>query len=335
MRSLALFNNKGGVGKTTLTFNLAHMFAEQGRRVLLVDCDPQCNLTSLALDDASLEELWRAPDGGDTIATCIEPVRRGKGDGLAPTLWDLADNLALLPGDIRLSRFESKLARDWSDLFSTDAEPGLHVATALERLVSKAGEEDGAELVLFDVGPSLGALNRAVLIASDAVVIPMAPDLVSLRGLENVGEALEEWRDEWEMMSIRVQQQARKRRVPAPHVPAHPMRAIGYVIQQQQMVGESPIKASQRWLARIPASFAENVLHRASQASSIRDDAWCLGVVRHYASLVPLAQAARKPLFGLTHADGIAGSQYQTVARARRDFDGLARAIAASLDAAV
>lgn len=134
MKSLALFNNKGGVGKTTLTFNLAHMFAEQGRRVLLVDCDPQCNLTSLALDEETLMSLWWRASDDETIAACLEPVRRGIGDIRAPRCPAIADAVHLLPGEISLARFESKLARAWPDIFARgDADAAIHVVTALAR----------------------------------------------------------------------------------------------------------------------------------------------------------------------------------------------------------
>ncbi|MBA3547070.1 MAG: AAA family ATPase [Nannocystis sp.] len=332
-RTLVLFNNKGGVGKTTLTFNLAHMFARQGRRVALIDYDPQCNLTALALPESELVSLWDAPGPGGTVATCVERVRSGKGDLHEPTLHELADNLYLLPGDLRLSRFESKLAREWPQIFAQDAESAIHVTTTLDRLASRVAEVASAELVMFDAGPSLGPLNRSVLLAADAVVIPLAPDLFSLRGLQNVGEALTEWRDEWASARIKILQRAQRSRDAAPFLPEHPIEPIGYIVQQHIVYGEDPIRAYQKWLTKIPHSFAKDILRASTECDDVRLDEWCLGLLRHFASLVPLAQAAHKPLFDLKHADGVLGSQFQTVARATTAFEALAIAIGARLDA--
>jgi chromosome partitioning protein len=94
---LTFFNNKGGVGKTSLVYHLAWMFAEQGRRVLAVDLDPQANLTSAFLDDEALERIWiddtRTPS---TIHRCVEPLM-GVGDLRSPVLANITTELALLP----------------------------------------------------------------------------------------------------------------------------------------------------------------------------------------------------------------------------------------------
>jgi len=160
MKSLVLFNNKGGVGKTTLTFNLAHMFARLGRRVVVLDFDPQCNMTSILLDEEVLIQLWNddEPQTGVTVAACIDRVRRGKGEIKDPVLIEVADNLWCLPGHLSLGRFEQPLAEEWPKVLSTDNERALDVTTALDALSNRAAEVAKADLVLVDVGPSLGAL---------------------------------------------------------------------------------------------------------------------------------------------------------------------------------
>ena len=114
MKSLVLFNNKGGVGKTTLTFNLAHMFARMGKRVLLLDFDPQCNLTSILFDEDELVDIWDESNAqpGGTVASCVDLVRRGKGGLRDPVLREVSDYLWCLPGDLSLSRFEQPLAEE-------------------------------------------------------------------------------------------------------------------------------------------------------------------------------------------------------------------------------
>lgn len=340
MKSLALFNNKGGVGKTTMTFNLGHMLARQGREVVLIDCDPQCNLSALALTEGELEDVLASDASmGRTVAGCVERVRIGNGELYKPALLELAEHLSILPGDLTLSRFEGKLAKAWPEVFSTDAESAVFVTTAIERLAEGLAIEHDVDVVLFDVGPSLGALNRAVLLACDAVLIPLAPDLFSLRGLENVGEAMRDWKDDWGQARIRMQQAqtrtAGRRRDGRGAPREHAMEPIGYVLQQHLAREEVPLKAYGRWAEQIPAYYRRFVLGQESEpAPGQAADPHCLGHLRHFASLVPLAQAARKPIFDLKHADGVLGTQFQLVERARTEFKALAQKVLQRLDAA-
>ena len=148
---------------------------------------------------------------------------------------------------------------------------------------------------------------------------PSAPGRQRSRAASTVGETLHEWRQERELA-----------RVP---VPRRAMRPIGHVVQQHLALADRPRRAYQRWLEAIPGSFAREVLRQTTgQAQAIEDDPNCLAVLRPFASLIPPAQAAHKPLFDLRHAEGITGSQRQSVARATRAFEQLAAAIVSRLD---
>ncbi len=322
MRSLTLFNNKGGVGKTTLTFHLAHMCARLGQRVVVLDYDPQCNLSSLLLGDDELFDLWvtQGPESSETVASCIEPVRRGKGGVREPRLRKAADLLWVLPGHLDLSRFEQTLAEEWPKTMSSANERALDVTTALDVLSNRAAEVARADLVFIDVGPSLGALNRAALLACDAIVLPLAPDLFSLQGMRNVGPTLREWRDDWKTVRDR-HMVGREQLV----LPPHDFQPIGYVVQQHLARRDQAVKGYARWAEAIPSTFHEEVLgeRQVATTSSVDEDPFCLALIRHYASLVPIAQQARKPMFDLKQSDGIGGGQIQSVARCRQDFEQL------------
>ncbi len=125
MTSIALFNNKGGVGKTTLTYHLAHMMRRLGVSVLAVDLDPQANLTSMCLEETEIEELRENPSelidqgvaaaglpgtgrvrSGQTIADAVRPILEGTGDIASVEPARLQPGLWLLPGSLDLSRFE-------------------------------------------------------------------------------------------------------------------------------------------------------------------------------------------------------------------------------------
>jgi chromosome partitioning protein len=319
MKSLVLFNSKGGVGTTTLAFNIAHMMSRQGLRVVVLDCDPQCSISSLFLSEEALFELWEEPDRtGRTVARCVDLVRRGEGDVVVPALIPAADNLWLLPGELTLSRFEQTLTEEWPRLRSTGGEQALNVIKALDVLSSLAAEKVASDLVLFDVGPSLGALNRAALTACDAVLLPLAPDFFSVQGMKTIGPMLREWQNEWQSVCA--------------HEPCHRFEPIGYLVQQHLARSDRPVAGYRRWFEQIPQVFHEHVLGEQRSATTSEDDPYCIALLKHFASLVPLAQLARKPLFDLKRADGVAGGQVQAVAHCRREFEHLALALASRLD---
>jgi chromosome partitioning protein len=326
MRSLVLFNNKGGVGKTTLTFNLAHMAARLGLRTVVLDYDPQCNLSAIFLSEELLVELWEARGSrGQTIAACIDLVRRGKGEIIEPELREVADNLWLLPGHLALSRFEQTLAEEWPKTGATDNERALDVTTALDGVARLAAEKVSADLVLVDVGPSLGALNRAALLACDAVAVPLAPDLFSLQGLRNVGPTLREWRQDWHTVNRNL---SAKRKPTG--LTIHDFKPIGYIVQQHLARVDRPVAGYAKWADQIPKVFYEEVLGKRKLPKAGLDldqDPECIALIKHFASLVPLAQVARKPIFDLKQSDGIGGGQIQSVAKSRSEFKALAREV--------
>lgn len=317
---IAFFNNKGGVGKTSLVYHLAWMYTDMGLRVVAADLDPQSNLTSAFLDEDRLVELWPDGDHLDTIFGCIRPVQRGIGDIADSHLEIIDDSLALLVGDLLLSGFEENLSEAWPKCLGGD-ERSFRVMSAFWRIMQKAATQHQASVILMDLGPNLGPINRAALIASDYVVVPLSPDLFSLQGLRNLGPTLRKWRLEW---------QKRLEMNPAADLalPVGRMQPVGYVVLQHAVRSDRPVKAYDRWIARIPGEYRNYVLGEAEKSNiSITDDINCLALLKHYRSLIPLAQEAHKPIFYLKPADGAMGSHMYAVQSAYTDFNLLAQKI--------
>jgi cellulose biosynthesis protein BcsQ len=320
--TIVFFNNKGGVGKTSLVYHLAWMFADMGTRVVAADLDPQANLTSAFLDDERIESLWSDDGGARTVYQCLQPLKRGIGDIGAPVLESIDDLLALLVGDLGLSSFEDQLSEVWPKCLDGD-ERAFRVMSAFWRIMQRAAEQHQAQVILIDVGPNLGAINRAALIAADHVVIPLAPDLFSLQGLRNLGPNLRAWRHGWEE---RLSKRPKSLDVP---LPAGHMRPSGYVILQHSVRLDRPVKAFDRWIARIPETYRADVLAEPGNAGdSVANDPHCLALLKHYHSLMPLAQEAKKPIFHLKPADGAIGAHMYAAREAGIHFKQLARLIA-------
>ena len=189
MKTIAFFNNKGGVGKTSLVYHLAWMYEKLGVKVIAADLDPQANLTSMFLEEDRLEEVW--PDGEHprSILGSVRPILKGTGDIQPPSVESITENLGLIIGDLGLSSFEGRLSDAWPRCNDGD-EAAFRVISALFRIIYEAAEQHKSSLVLIDMGPNLGAINRAAMIAAQHIVVPLAPDLYSLQGLRNLGPTL-------------------------------------------------------------------------------------------------------------------------------------------------
>ncbi len=318
--AIAFFNNKGGVGKTSLVYHLAWMITDLGTRVVAADLDPQSNLTAAFLDDNRLEELWPDGDHPNTIYGSVQPIIRGIGDVSSPHLENVADGLALLVGDLALSGFEDQLSDVWPRCMDRD-ERAFRVTSAFWRIMQSAAHLHQADVILMDLGPNLGAINRAALISADFVVIPLSPDLFSVQGLRNLGPSLRRWREEWK---------ERLGRNPAAdlRLPSGNMQPSGYIVQQHSVRLDRPVKAYERWIARIPQIYRNEVLNISNEPNiMLRDDPECLALLKHYRSLVPMAQEAKKPVFQLKPADGAIGAHFHAVKGAYQDFEKLAQRI--------
>ena len=316
MKTLALFNNKGGVGKTSLTYHLGYMFAELGHRVLFADLDPQANLSTMCLSERRIEAVWSLKPR-PTIYGAIERLRRGVGDvdRIAPEA--VTGSIGLVVGDLQLSEIEDDLSQQWPKCLDRD-ERAFRVTTAFHRVVAQAAERTGADIALLDVGPNFGAINRAALIAADHVVVPVAPDLFSMQGLENVGPRLSTWRDQWK---------DRKARAPELDfaIPNGTMHPLGYVVSRHSVLAGGAVKAFQKWIDRMPAVYRESFSKPIpNEGIEVGSDEFCLGQLKDYRSLMPMAQEAKKPMFLLKPADGAIGGHQGAVRQAYADFHALA-----------
>ncbi len=333
---LTFFNNKGGVGKTSLVYHLAWMLAEMGKHVVAIDLDPQANLTSAFLPEDELEALWEPADGATldgTVFQCLQPLT-DVGDIRSPRTREIHARLHLVPGDLSLARFEGLLSQEWGNALGSAAPArAFRVLSAFWQVAQMAARQHGAEFILADVGPSLGAINRSALIGTDHVVVPLAADMYSLQGLRNLGPTLRDWRADW-------QQRVANWKEPSFSLPAGRMQPLGYVLMQHVERLARPVRAYRKWADRIPAVYAEAVLQQQVGAPPQQQkqqpvDGQCLARLKHYRSLAPMAQEVRKPIFNLTAAEGAIGSHAAAVRDAYGDFMALATAILTRINPSV
>ncbi|MBF0629651.1 MAG: ParA family protein [Magnetococcales bacterium] len=318
---IAFFNNKGGVGKTSLVYHVSWMMSELGLCVVAADLDPQSNLSTAFLEEEPLELLWSANGHDTTIFGAIKPLKEGESDVAEPKLFKINDRLHLLPGDMMLSRFEDDLSETWPKCLDGDIR-AFRITSAFWRLLQNGARQCAADVVLVDLGPDLGAINRSAMVASDVLVIPLGPDLYSLQGLHNLGPALRLWRKDWKK---------RLDEIPDPKLvmPQGTMKPIGYIVMQHSVRLDRPVKAYDKWVNRMPGDYREFVLNESiPEGVKVANDPHCFMLLKHYRSLMPMAQEVRKPIFHLKPADGALGAHTYAVQEAYRDFEKLSREIA-------
>ncbi|WP_127564967.1 ParA family protein [Stenotrophomonas indicatrix] len=278
---VTIFNNKGGVGKTTLTYHLAHALGAIGKKVLMIDLDPQCNLTINSLHMPFIEEVWGAEDafiddfgsarrelGEDGFRALLRRVRsvhfllKSTEDGtaeidyLAPPVA-LSDSVHLIPGRLTLHMFEAKVGERFAGVYQGDP-LAIRTATRARTLALDYANFHGYDVVIFDTSPSLGALNRNLLSLADGFLIPCSPDLFSVYGIRNIGDALRAWRKQFETIFHLLSDQKRLA------FPAKFVRFMGYTIYNAKKYSKyedslNLAKAHQGYAIKIPQTIEKAI----------------------------------------------------------------------------
>jgi cellulose biosynthesis protein BcsQ len=299
---LTLFNHKGGVGKTTLTVNLAFALADMGKNVLLVDSDPQCNLTSYLIQADVVDKWLDESEGkeGKTVWTALRPVVEAGNNIKRISPFERSKGVYLLPGDIRLSQYEIDLQQAWIDCLQRKIR-GFVETTALSSVVDSCVEELGVDFVFYDVGPNIGSLNRAILMDCDFFIVPGACDYFSTRALKTLGHSVANWIRDWDVIAELAPKDV-------PLLKGRPVY-LGYVLQRFRMYGgdiSSVYKDYARRFDRHSHSDVAAVLKELDEELAPGSPSqFKLGQIKDFATLANLAEKQ-----GLAMADVQGGTQY-------------------------
>jgi cellulose biosynthesis protein BcsQ len=316
---ISVFNHKGGVGKTTLTMNIAAALADLGKRVLLVDSDPQTNLTAYLIANDVLDDLLDKADGskGSTVWSALKPVSEALGSfRLVSPIETGIENLYLLPGDIRLSEFETDLAEFWGQCLQRKLR-GFRGTTALSEFVDAVAKEIDADYVFYDSGPNIGPLNRAIVLDCDFLIVPVACDLFSLRALKTLGRTLVSWIRDWETIADLAPEGINL-------LEGKPV-LLGYIPEGFRVYGDEISHEHSRFLSKIEREIHSQLVVLLNEVDPklapgrLRD--LRLGEVRHFGALIPASQRSGLALYNVK-----AGSPAQR-AEAKRVFTSIAQKI--------
>ena len=245
MKIISVFNNKGGVGKSTLSFHLGKALGLMGKKVLFVDLDPQCNLTISAMRERELEKIWQEEDAyiddfedakknkekfsrimseTRSIHFLLKPAEDGVNDiESLPPAKSIGDNVYMIPGRLSIHQFENRISERWSGLYQSD-NLSIRTITYIRRLCERYADILGIDFVLVDTSPSLGILNKTIISTVDGFIIPAQPDMFSLYGIRNIGNSLESWGKELNVIYRLISEEKREK------FPKRFVQFLGYTI---------------------------------------------------------------------------------------------------------
>ncbi|HAT73547.1 MAG: Phage regulatory protein cII [Candidatus Moranbacteria bacterium GW2011_GWF2_36_839] len=295
-KKLLFANNKGGVGKTTLAFNCAVKFSEMGYKTVLVDLDPQCNLSRLAL---GMFEKNLFSDNQKTIYTVLEGIIKGGTDIDKNVNFEKIgtnDNLFILAGSLKLSQYENSLISSYGES-AQGVERGFFITSAIDRFLTEKGLDEEIDLFIIDTSPNLNLLNRVIFLGSDYFITPLMPDAFSVQGIENLGNTFEEWKDNWKK-TARVL--AKDKGIPHNKVLDGEGLFIGYVINSYNQYSKKPIKSNEEWIEKIPLHIKKYLSEKHCR-NGLVEKSWKveLALIKDFGQLSPLAQIKNKAIFNL------------------------------------
>lgn len=303
MKVISLFNHKGGVSKTTTSFNLGWALAEKGYKTLLVDADPQCNLTSLVLnynEVGDISEYYKNNNGCD-IASGLDPVMSGSVFGIiaGKPIQTANQNLYLYCGSLKLSEFETQIS---VALTTSQAIPAIkNIPGSISELIRKTAEKNEIEYVIIDMSPSVGALNQCLLMSSDYFIVPTSPDFFCAEAIKSLSNVLPRWNKE--IKRFRHSDLTYK-------FPEEPPKFLGFISQRYRPRGGAPARSFQQWIDVIKKTVIKELIPKLTEIKmsiEIKDFDQCisggepfnLANVADFNSLIAQSQKHNMPIFAL------------------------------------
>lgn len=312
MAIVTLYNHKGGVSKTTTTFNLAWYLAGQGKQVLLVDADPQCNITEIALADLIERQDEAAADAGgavhelpgNTLKEILQPRLQGEVaqiDTASVEVVRVRAGIDIIRGSVDLSELEDDFAEAHVQRFATKTHLRRNYV-ALGDLLRRLERERGYDYIFIDVGPSSGALTRSCFLACDSFFVPVAPDRFSVQAIGTVSSIVSRW--------IREHQDIYDdyRGIGLPISEGKPL-FLGAIVQSFKRYRGRAKKAYQLWIDKIPDKIEQCLVpalepfSRNGHPLITCPNDYLAAEIPDFGTLAPLAQRLGKAVFAIEHAD--------------------------------
>ncbi|MFD7594921.1 ParA family protein [Kitasatospora sp. NPDC059812] len=338
---IAMFNNKGGVSKTTTCFNLSWMLAERGKKVIMVDADPQCNLTGMVLDltqNDALESFYR-DNPNRNLRDALDPAFQSRPRPLEPVECVEVpgrSGLYLIPGHVGLA--EDEVSLGVAQQLSESIQALKNLPGSFAHLFKITAAEYDADYVILDLSPGLGSINQNLVSISDYFIVPASPDVFSVMAMDSLARVIPKWA-RWANRASDLEALSTADYI----FPRTRLKFLGVIVQRYRLKNGAPTIAFREYFKALDKAIDENLVPALSSAGLMLteetyeaaelESAFRLASIPDFNALIANSQQSRKPVFTLTQQDvsGRGGSVWEITAenieKFRETFDGLARRV--------
>ncbi|MER6495726.1 ParA family protein [Streptomyces griseorubiginosus] len=337
---IAMFNNKGGVSKTTTCFNLSWMLAQRGKTVIMVDADPQCNLTGMVLDLTQVDALdkFYLENPNQNLRDALDPAFQSRPRPLAPVECvpvSGRDGLFLIPGHVGLA--EDEVSLGVAQQLSESIQALKNLPGSFSHLFQITAEKYKADYVILDLSPGLGSINQNLVSISDYFIVPASPDVFSVMAMDSLARVLPKW-IRWAERAAELDALAKADYV----FPRPKLKFLGTIVQRYRLKNGAPTIAFQEYFDSLDGAIKDTLVPALRSSNLMFDDSLYSGVgeeppyrlasIPDFNTLIANSQQSRKPVFELTQQDvGRGGSVWELTAvniqKFRDTFDSLARRV--------
>lgn len=306
---ISLFNHKGGVSKTTTTFHLAWILAELGKKVLMVDTDPQCNLTGVCLSLSGNDnfEIFYENSGVDNLKKSLDPVFQGQPIPLkASRCYEFPNRkgLYLLPGHIDFAEYDVSIGI--AQELTGSLKMAQNIPGAISHLLRITAEEYNFDYILIDMSPSVNSTNANLLMQSDYFIVPCSPDYFCNMAINSLSKVIPVWNKTYEnLKSHPVFSDALYK------LPNTKPKFIGTILQRYRPRNGGPARAFQQWIDRININVNSNLVPVLRKNNMLIDESKFIQVgtpeepyniinISDFNGLIAQSQKYNVPIFALT-----------------------------------
>lgn len=348
MKIISVFNNKGGVGKTTLSYHMAYALTEIGYKVLMIDLDPQCNLTIHGIDIEQLHDIWKKEDefietGFDaakkellsnefleinreprTIHYLLKPTEEGTGDlEILPPPFVITDKLNIIPGRLTLHMYENKISSRWTEAYVGDP-LAIRTITKIRSLACDYARIYDFDFVVVDTSPSLGVLNKVIISTVDGFLIPALPDMFSMYGIKNIGSSLANWKKDFDAIYNLISSQKRKQ------FPKEFVKFLGFTIYNAKKYNgnnNNPWELAQshyNYAKQIPYTikkYISNDVRKHLTDDMINTPIGLKNVMHSHNTLPGMAQKYKNPIWKIPSLDNLEIEDSATIRGNRKVYE--------------
>lgn len=303
----------------------------------MIDLDPQCNLTILGINQEKLHEIWKEEDPfiEDYLAAeksltqnqldeilqkphTIHFLLKRTEDGLGeltqlPPAIHIASNLDLIPGRLTINAFENKISERWSQTYLGDP-LAIRTITGIRQIAERYSRNNSYDFVIIDTSPSLGALNKVIISTVDGFIIPALPDMFSLYGIRNIGNSLQQWQREFEVIFTLISEEKRK------NFPTNFVSFLGYTIYNaKKYTGQTEwnlAKAHYNYAQQIPETIMRYInenIRRHLTPDMVKNPIGMTAVMHSHSTLPNMAQKYNRPIWEIPNLSTLDPSDKGTI----------------------